>query len=79
MEGAAAGTSAGDQAAGTGNAREYIAKDNTVWSKTVPTVRQTPSYNKLRQKSGPHKSTETLSIADTFKKIMTAEMIDMNI
>lgn len=66
----------GAEGAGIENATEYIAKDKTVWKKTPPEVRQTASHNVLRQKSGPAKSTETLSVGDTFKKIITVEMID---
>lgn len=39
----------------------YIAKDKTVWNKTPPHQHQTASYNVMRQRSGPHRSTETLS------------------
>lgn len=71
-----AGTPAADEA-GIENANAYIAKDKTVWSKTPPQVHQTPSHNVLRQRSGPHRSTETLSIGDTFKRIITVEMVDL--
>lgn len=37
--------------------------------------RQHAVRNILRQRSGPHKDTEMLSIADTFKVIFTAEMV----
>lgn len=33
--------------------------------------------NIVRQRAGAHRSTETLSICDTFKKIMSNEMIDI--
>ncbi|XP_071052904.1 uncharacterized protein [Onthophagus taurus] len=75
-ESQAAGTSATDEA-GTENDNAYIAKDKTVWSKTPPQVRQTPSHNVLRQRSGPHRSTERLSVRDTFKTIITVEMVDL--
>nr|XP_022906882.1 uncharacterized protein LOC111418576 [Onthophagus taurus] len=75
-ESQAAGTSATDEA-GTENDNAYIAKDKTVWSKTPPQVRQTPSHNVLRQRSGPHRSTESLSVQDTFKTIITVEMVDL--
>ncbi|XP_071567686.1 piggyBac transposable element-derived protein 4-like [Temnothorax nylanderi] len=55
----------------------YVTKDNTVWLKTPPQVHQTLSHNILRQRSGPHKSTETLSVRDTFTKIITPEMVDL--
>lgn len=72
-----------DQAADTPVARDventstYVTKDKTVWNKTPPQVHQTPSHNVLRQRSGPHRSTETLSIRDTFTKIITVEMVDL--
>lgn len=68
-----------DQAAAA--AREtpyaYIAKDKTVWNKTPLHQHQTASHNVVRQQSGPHRSTVTLSISDTFKKIFTVDMVDI--
>ena len=61
-EDTASGTSAGGEEAGIENADEYIAKDKTIWSKTPPEVHQTASHNVLRQRSGPCRSTDTLSI-----------------
>ncbi|XP_019697919.2 piggyBac transposable element-derived protein 4-like [Harpegnathos saltator] len=50
-------------------------KIKSVWNK-VPTVQhQTAVRNILRQRAGAHRSTETLSICNTFKKIMSNEMI----
>lgn len=54
-----------------------MAKDGTVWSRTPPSQHQAAVRNIARQRSGPHRSTETLSICDTFKKIVTSEMIDI--
>lgn len=42
-----------------------------------PQALQTLSHNVLRQRNGPYRSTETLSIRDTFKKIITVEMVDL--
>ncbi|CAB3221176.1 unnamed protein product [Arctia plantaginis] len=55
----------------------FIAKDKTVWSKTPLTQHQTAAHNIVRQRSGPHRSTEMLSISETFKKIFTYEMVDI--
>lgn len=55
----------------------FIAKDKTIWSKTSPIQHQIPTHNILRQRSGPHRSTETLSISETFKRVFTAEMVDL--
>lgn len=56
----------------------YVAKDQTIWNKEPSgQVRKTSSQNLLRQRSGPHKSTELLSIRDTFTKIITIEMVDL--
>lgn len=76
-EGGASGMAAGGREAGTETLEEYIAKDKTVWSKTPPDVHQAASHNVVRQRSGPARSTETLSIVDTFKKIVTVEMVDL--
>ncbi|KAI4487105.1 hypothetical protein M0802_012019 [Mischocyttarus mexicanus] len=54
----------------------FTAKDNTVWSQTPPIQHQTPSRNIFRQRSGPHRSTETLSISETFKRVFNVEMVD---
>ncbi|XP_014098495.2 uncharacterized protein [Bactrocera oleae] len=55
----------------------FIAKDKTVWNKTPPTQHQTAAHNVVRRRSRPHRSTETLSISETFKKIFTYEMVDI--
>lgn len=55
----------------------FIAKDKTKWSKTPPSQHQTAAHNVVRQRSGPHRSTEMLSISETFKKIFTYEMVDI--
>ena len=47
-EDTASGTSARGEEAGIENADEYIAKDKTIWSKTLPEVHQTASRNVLR-------------------------------
>lgn len=59
------------------NNTSFIAKDNTIWLKNAPNLHQTPSRNIIRQRAGPHRITEVLSISDTFKKIMTMEMVDI--
>ena len=59
------------------NNTSFIAKDNTIWLKNAPNLHQTPSRNIIRQRAGPHRITEMLSISDTFKKIMTMEMVDI--
>lgn len=69
-----------DEAAATSqrsNNTSFIAKDNTIWLKNAPNLHQTPSRNIIRQRAGPHRITEMLSISDTFKKIMTMEMVDI--
>ena len=76
-EDTASDTSARGEEAGIDNADEYIAKDKTIWSKTPPEVHQTASHNVLRQRRGPCRSTDTLSVGDTFKKIITVEMVDL--
>lgn len=76
-EDTAAGTPTRMGEAGLEQPREYIAKDKTVWSTSPPEIHQTASHNLLRQRSGPCRSTETLSIGETFKKIVTVEMIDL--
>ena len=77
-EDSASGTSARGEEAGIENADECIAKDKTIWSKTPPEDHQTASHNVLRQRSGPCRSTDTLSVTvDTFKKIITVEMVDL--
>ncbi|XP_018395958.1 PREDICTED: piggyBac transposable element-derived protein 4-like [Cyphomyrmex costatus] len=70
-----------DQAAAAARAGEtpstYIAKDKTVWNKTPFYQHQIASHNIIRQRNGPHRSTETLSISNTFKKIFTVHMVDI--
>ncbi|XP_058789554.1 piggyBac transposable element-derived protein 4 [Phymastichus coffea] len=61
----------------TENATEYIAKDKTVWSKTPPDIHQVATHNVLRQRSGPFRSTGTLSVGNTLKKIITVEIVDI--
>ena len=78
-EDTASGTSVRGEEAGIENADEYIAKDKTIWSKTSPEVHQTASHNVLRQRSEPCRSTEPLSVGDTFKKIITVEMVDLTV
>lgn len=63
----------------TENATSYIAKDKTVWNKNPDTENRTGVRNILRQVSGPHRSTEMLSIAETFKKFFTPDMISLMI
>lgn len=55
-----------------------ISKDKTEWSRTPNHIQgQTSVRNIVRQRSGPHRSTETLSISATFKCIFTNEMVDI--
>ena len=54
-----------------------MAKDKTVWNKTPPQNHQTPLRNIIRQRAGPHRSTQMLSISNTFKKIISVEMVDI--
>ncbi|XP_065662544.1 piggyBac transposable element-derived protein 4-like [Hydra vulgaris] len=54
----------------------YIAK-GIVWNKIPSQQNKTPFRNIVRQRSGPSKSTETLSISDIFLKIFTVEMADI--
>lgn len=64
-----------------GQAREpsgsIIAKDKTVWSKASLTQRQTGAHNVVCQRSKPYRSTEMLSISETFKKTFTYEMVEI--
>ncbi|CAL1687546.1 unnamed protein product [Lasius platythorax] len=53
------------------------AKDGTVWEQTVPVHHQTPAGSIIRKRSGPHRSTNTLSIRDTFRCFFSPEMIDV--
>ena len=55
----------------------FIAKDNTVWQKNPPSQHQTAIHNIVRQRAGPHRSTDTLTISDTFKKIFPIEIINI--
>ncbi|XP_050340033.1 trigger factor-like [Bactrocera neohumeralis] len=47
----------------------FIAKDKIVWNKTARPNHQIPARNIVRQRAGPQRSTEMLSIAQTLKKI----------
>lgn len=67
IESEAAGTPAADEA-GIETENAYITKDKTFWTHTPLQVHLTP-HNVLRQRSGPNRSTETLSVGDTFKRI----------
>jgi len=55
----------------------FVAKDGTVWNQLPPNFHQTSTHNIVRQRSGPLRSTETMSVCDTFKCIFTNEMIDI--
>lgn len=60
------------------NDNNLIGRDQTVWARRPMPQYQTASHNILRQRSDrPHKSTEMLTISDTFKTIFTAEMVDI--
>ncbi|XP_018407391.1 PREDICTED: piggyBac transposable element-derived protein 4-like [Cyphomyrmex costatus] len=61
----------------TSSANTFVAKDGTVWNQLPPDFHQTPAHNVVRQRSGPHQSTETMSVCDTFRCIFTDEMIDI--
>jgi len=54
-----------------------LGKDKTAWARKPFYRHQTARCNVLRQRSGPHKSTELLSMSHTFQKIFTAEMVDI--
>ena len=53
------------------------AKDGTIWNKEPPFHHQTPSYNIIRERNGPHRSTQMLSIRDTFNVIFSNEIVDI--
>jgi len=54
-----------------------VARDKTVWSRKPFPQHQSERRNILKEKCGPHKSTQMLSISDTFKKYFTVEMVDI--
>jgi len=54
-----------------------VTKDKTIWSKVPLSQYQTTVRNIVKQRAGAHRSTETLLICDTFKKMMSNEMIDI--
>jgi len=54
----------------------YVTKNQTIWNKKPPPqVYKTSSQNVLRQRSGPHRFTEFLSIRDTFTKILLSKWL----
>lgn len=56
----------------------FVSKDQTKWSQTPTSIqRQTSAHNIVRQRCGPHRSTETLSVSATFKCFVTNEMVDI--
>jgi len=59
------------------NSAFFVAKDKTEWGRTTSIQRQASVRNIVRQRCGPHRSTETLSISATFKFIFINEMINM--
>lgn len=54
----------------------FVAKDETVWTRT-PTRQHQVAHNILRKRSGLHRSSQNLSIRDTFKKILISEIVDI--
>lgn len=58
-------------------ALEYVARDGTVWRTEPRHARQTRQHNILRQRSGPARSTATLSILNTFKLLMSPDMVNL--
>jgi len=48
-----------------------------MWNKLPPAHHQTPLHNIVCQRSGAHRLTETMSVYDTFKCILSNEMIDI--
>lgn len=48
---------------------QYLGKDNTVWKVTPPNNRRTLKQNLSRTKPGPAKTTQTLSVGETFEFI----------
>lgn len=55
----------------------FTAKDNTVSSKTPRIKHQTPTQNTRRQRCGPHRSTENVSVSEIFKRVFTLEMVNV--
>ena len=52
-------------------------KDGTKWTETPKSEHQVARYNIVRQRSGPKRNTNMLSILDTFKLFFTPEMADI--
>ncbi|KAF2879851.1 hypothetical protein ILUMI_26308 [Ignelater luminosus] len=52
-------------------------KDKTVWHRTPPKTGRVRKHNILREKSGPTKSTQMLSICETFKCIFSDVMCNI--
>lgn len=48
-----------------------------MWKEMPPPEHQVAVHNIVRQRGGPHRSTETLSIEETFKKIFNENMVDI--
>lgn len=56
---------------------QYVGKDNTVWKFAPPNNRQTLKQNLLRMKPGPAKTTQMLSVRETFKFIFDQVMCNI--
>ncbi|XP_072383827.1 uncharacterized protein [Diabrotica undecimpunctata] len=54
-----------------------VAKDKTIWQRKPFTASRTLKRNLLREKTGPVRSTKTLSIRDTFKCVFSDVMCDI--
>ncbi|KAF2892975.1 hypothetical protein ILUMI_13196, partial [Ignelater luminosus] len=52
-------------------------KDKTVWHRRPPKTGRVRKHNILREKSGPTKSTQILSICETFKYIFSDVMCNV--
>ncbi|XP_072395357.1 uncharacterized protein [Diabrotica undecimpunctata] len=52
-----------------------VAKDKTIWQRKPFTASRTLKRNLLREKTGPVRSTKTLSIRDTFKCVFSDVLV----
>ncbi|XP_050338292.1 piggyBac transposable element-derived protein 4-like [Bactrocera neohumeralis] len=57
-------------------AEKFVARDGTEWMKEPNVSRQVLRQNIIRERSGPARCTEMLSIEQTFKCFMNVEMAD---
>ncbi|XP_017489384.1 PREDICTED: piggyBac transposable element-derived protein 3-like [Rhagoletis zephyria] len=59
------------------SAEKFVARDGTEWMKEPNVSRQVLRQNIIRNRSGPARCTEMLSIEQTFKCFMNVEMADI--